>query len=29
MKRNWISVINKVIKVKGEPEGRGGGWINN
>jgi len=29
MKRNWICVINKVIKIKWECEGRKGGWIDD
>ena len=29
MKRNWICLINKLIKIKGESEGRKGGWIEN
>ena len=29
MKGNWICVISKVIKIKWEAEGRGGGWIEN
>jgi len=27
MKRNWMCVINKVIKIKWEDERRKGGWI--
>jgi len=29
MKRNWIFEVNKVIKIKGENEGRRGGWLEN
>ena len=29
MKRNWICVINKVVEIKWEAEGRRGGWIED